>query len=87
MLRDFWEDYGLMPIALVGLVALLVLGIYAAVQSEHEWATFKAAHHCKVVGRISGDVVTSITSNGQIGVGMTPDKTGWQCDDGMTYWR
>lgn len=30
-----------------------------------------------------------VGSNGgvSVGIGSTPDKTGYQCNDGVTYWR
>jgi hypothetical protein len=57
------------------------------------WKAFSEQHHCKVVGRMSGDTVTTVApiigGNGGIAVGVssTPSKTGYLCDDGVTYWR
>lgn len=73
---------------LVALVCILVLlagvGIYC---EGKKWDRFVVDHHCKVVGRLSGDLVPVFGGDGKVGVGATPDKTGWQCDDGVTYWR
>lgn len=76
---------------IVLLMALTILGIYALVLNERSWQEFKVAHHCKVVGRMKGDfhTVTTVNAKGQVGVGTaySGDKTGWLCDDGVTYWR
>lgn len=72
-------------------VICIVAGLFGLVANERKWEAFKAKHHCKIVGKASGDVFNTvgIGANGQVtvGIGSTPDKTGWQCDDGMTYWR
>lgn len=83
--------------AAVGLFvgALIFWAFYLANQSWREeadaWDTFKSEHNCRDAGVMRGDVVTAVGvgANGQVavGVGATPDKTGWQCDDGKTYWR
>jgi hypothetical protein len=98
MLRDMWEDgwVGRSILALLILmVALIPLGIWAAVEEQKEWETFSAAHECKVVGRMSGSTQTGVgygvTANGQFGTVVTttstPSKTGYLCNDGVTYWR
>lgn len=88
-MRD-WIDwstlgFGLGALAMIGaLVALLVW-------ESNQWQEFKVAHNCKAVSHIKGDVfiTTSINPQGQVipGVSSTPDKTGWLCDDGITYFR
>jgi hypothetical protein len=48
-----------------------------------------------VVGRMSGSTQTGVgygvTANGQFGTVVTttstPSKTGYLCNDGVTYWR
>lgn len=74
--------------AAVGLIAAVVFAVY---HSEQKWQDFKVAHDCKPVAYIKGDVVNTVGvgSNGQItnGVATTPDKTGWLCNDGVTYFR
>jgi hypothetical protein len=64
--------------------------ITATIAENKRWHVYAAAH-CKVVGRMDGDVGTGITStgNGQVGFAVvtTPDKIGYLCDDGMTYWK
>lgn len=68
-------------------VALLIAGIVLSVQEHKEWSAFKAAHHCKVVGKVKGDISYGIGSDGKSTTIINPDKTAWQCDDGVTYWR
>ena len=61
------------------------------IHNQAEWERFSAAHECKVVGKMSGDVfnTVSVGGNGQVsvGVGSTSSKTGYACNDGVTYWR
>lgn len=74
-------------------VGLIVIMCVVLANEERRWQEFKAAHECKVVGRMSGDVTTTVApiigGNGGVafGVSVSPDKTGWQCNDGITYWR
>lgn len=88
------EDW---PIYTCGAAFVLVFGlmIWAMVTEAQEWQAFAASHNCHVTGRVRGDVFTTvapvISSNGSagvaVGIGSTPDKTGYLCDDGVTYWR
>lgn len=84
------EDYGI-PALMLLIVAFIVLYGVALYQDGVRWEEFKVAHKCKVVGRMRGDLLTTVVpnSNGGVGVGVTatPEKTGWLCDDGVTYWR
>lgn len=74
--------------AIVAILGLLVVGTY---KEGREWERFKVAHNCKPVAHIKGDVFNTfgVDSRGQmtVGIGSTPDKTGWACDDGRTYYR
>lgn len=79
----------LLPIALI--IILLVVMIYISEEADKKWAAFSAEHNCKVVAKISGSTFNTYSVNPQgqmqVGVGSTPDKTGWLCDDGVTYYR
>jgi hypothetical protein len=86
-LREKLLWLGLLALVLAmfgGLVALMVA-------DDNQWQAYKAAHACKVVAHVTGDVFSTVapTSNGGIavGVGTTSGKTGWLCDDGITYFR
>lgn len=80
-------------IALVAVVSAVL--IVALVRANEEWVRFAAEHNCRVVGKSSGSVVPStgiaIAPSGNVGVVVTtttiPAKTGYLCDDGITYWR
>lgn len=86
-MRDWLEDYGI-PTALFAAAGLfLVLAVYGMAMEARGWAAFKEEHHCRVVGRMSGELLTSLTTNGQLAFTPTPDRTAWACDDGVTYWR
>jgi hypothetical protein len=74
------------------IAACIVGGVMAVRESNREetqWAAFAPVHHCKLVGRIKGDLLVSpvISSKGGVAITATPDKAGWLCDDGITYWR
>lgn len=83
---------GFLVLAIVGLAWL---AIAAAIAEEEQWQAFSAEHDCVKVGHVAGDTHTGVgygmTANGQFGTivttSTTPDKTGWKCDDGVTYWR
>lgn len=83
-------DYKFLGI-LAALAALVVALIFVAVENDRQWQAFKAEHNCKAVAHIKGDVFNTVGVgvNGKmvVGVGTTPSKTGWKCDDGMTYFR
>lgn len=72
------------------LVLFLVL---AAVEDQREWETFAATHECRVVGQMRGSTGTGVGPiiGGSGGVAVTstyiPGKTGYACNDGVTYWR
>ena len=92
---DFFETYWFPAILIGAVVALIVVAAYLMNEDSKTWAAFAAAHNCKVVGRMSGDVQTAVgygmTANGQSGTiiatTVAPEKTGYRCDDGVTYWR
>jgi hypothetical protein len=75
----------------IGLVVFLGLVIWAAIADEQQWREFAAKHECRVVGKIaaSSSTGTAIGTNGQVSVVpiYNPGKTGYQCNDGVTYWR
>lgn len=81
------------PLVVFGTVLVTVLGgaTYLGIKESHEWDAFKVAHSCKVVSRISGDVyiVNGFDSKGNMttGTAVSPDKIGYLCDDGVTYYR
>lgn len=92
MIRDLWED-GIGRCLLIGIPLLLAFVVWAAIEDGRQWDAFRQAHNCRIVGKMRGDMVTTVApiigGNGGVAVGVssTPDKTGWQCDDGVTYWR
>lgn len=74
-------------------VGLIALGIWAEHKEQQKWEQFAVEHNCKEVEYMKGSTVTgvgpSVGGNGGIAVtvGRTPDKVGYLCDDGKTYWR
>lgn len=73
-------------------LGLIATGFVMAVLENGEWETFKVDHHCKVVAKIPGEVIATFGAdpgNGMptVGVATTSSRTGWLCDDGITYYR
>ena len=91
----FLDDYGPPTVCGAVVVGVLALLLYAAHRDNVAWKSFAAEHRCKVVGQIRGSVSTGIGTpyNGNETIGVTPmvlcipGKTGYLCDDGVTYWR
>lgn len=73
------------------MAGLLYGFITGSIQERKEWEAFKLSHACKVVGKIkeSMGVGNGIGGNGQVTMVVitNPSQTGWQCNDGVTYWR
>ena len=77
------------------IIFILFLIVFVTYKESKQWQEFSQAHNCKKVSYIKGSsnvgYGTSIMPNGQVGVGTViinnPDKTGYLCDDGITYWR
>lgn len=77
--------------AIGAFVLAIVLAGYLAVKDGERWQEFSETHDCKKVGETSGStsIGYGIAANGQGGMvsTYTPGKTGWACNDGVTYWR
>jgi hypothetical protein len=85
--------------SLLLLFAALFLSIPAAIYfdilDQKEWDKFYAGHDCKIVGHVKGGVLIGngigVTYGGKVGSVITttiePDKNGYACNDGVTYWR
>lgn len=93
---DMWRDglVGRFMLALITLMILMIpLVIYGSIQEAERWALFKEQHECKIVGHERGHTSTGVApiigGNGGVGIVVTstPDKTGWECNNGITYWR
>lgn len=74
-----------------GIIAIIGLIIFLEIKEQREWSQFVVDQNCKVVGRERGstNVGYGVTTSGQMGAVFTTtaSKTGWLCDDGVTYWR
>jgi hypothetical protein len=68
------------------LVALVACAVHADRVEEARWQKFSVAHHCRIAAKMPGDVFNTFDGK-NVGIGATPDKTGWACDDGVTYFR
>lgn len=83
---DWWEI-----LAIIGLAILIITGLYYCAKDEEDWQQFKIDHHCKIVAHIEGGLTPGIGSSlsGKLVVtsNFEPNKTGYLCDDGITYYR
>jgi hypothetical protein len=93
-LRDIWDERG--PQIVVVAVVVLVVGLVGlwlklAIDDDRRWEQFKLTHKCKVVSyqSSSSSVGYGTTSDGKSGTVIVtePSRTGWLCDDGITYYR
>ncbi len=81
-------------IVLVTVVACVAV-VRKAIDRRAAWETFKVEHHCKITDKMAGDVDVNVglalNTDGDLSqvvtVDETPSKTGWLCDDGVTYWK
>lgn len=82
---EWWPAYAGLALG----IGLFAAAFGALTADQKQWDAFAATHACKVVGRMSGDVLVSpvFSDKGGVAVTSTPDKTGWLCNDGVTYWR
>lgn len=89
MIRDMWEDGWFGRLLLFGIPSLIILMIVGSIQDAQQWAQFKTEHACKIVGQMRGDISIApiVGGNGGVAISQSSDKTGWLCDDGVTYWR
>ena len=95
LVRDMMDDWAgrFLLLLMALLIAAIPLTIYGTIQEQKEWDAFSVAHNCRVVAKISGFTLTGVApvigGNGGVAVTITsiPGKTGWQCDDGVTYYR
>jgi hypothetical protein len=89
------KDYGVMAAVAIVVVALIAALAWAGVKKNRQWQAFSREHNCQKVAVVKGDVAVGqgvvVGTSGQVGVVTTtevsPDKTAWRCDDGVTYWR
>lgn len=86
-----WEDYKELIIGVAVIVAILAVSFYFFYQDEKAWQQFAATHDCKVVGKVSSSTAPGggFDSKGNyLPTTITiPAKTGYLCNDGVTYWR
>jgi hypothetical protein len=68
-----WVDPPFMYIA-IAIVAFWVLLIFTLITDAKRWVEFAEAHDCKIVAHISR-------------IGSVSSKTGYACNDGITYYR
>ncbi len=76
-------------------VVLCVAAVCKSTDRRAAWEAFKVEHHCEITDKMAGNVDVNVgvalDTNGDLSqvvtVKETPSKTGWLCDDGVTYWK
>lgn len=63
--------------------SLALLLLLTACPEGDEWEKFRDEHHCRITQKMDGS--TSLTTSGHLV--FNDGKVGWQCDDGITYWK
>lgn len=74
---------------IIGLLiaVFLALGIYGSVQKNKRWEAFRTEHACKIISRSTPSTGVGLDTAGNMSVMTIEGKTGWLCDDGVTYYR
>lgn len=91
-MRDFlemcFEDIYATLITLC-ITTMAVLMVWAILAGAKDWTQFRTDHHCRVVGQMDGStgIGPNMSGNGGVSVVFIAGKTGWLCDDGITYWK
>lgn len=89
MWNDDWAGK-ICIVFLAGFILITPFACVASIEEQLEWDAF-AKTHCKVVGRMASSTGSGIGitggGNAALVVTTTPEKTGYLCDDGITYWR
>lgn len=76
------------------IITALPFAAHKIIKQKRAWQAW-ASEHCEIIGHMEGDTDIqtglAMTIDGKLGTAVTtsqpPDKTGYKCDDGMTYWR
>lgn len=85
------EGFYEIAVILILLAACFAGLVYVSYRDQVKWDEFARAHSCKKIGEQSGTVGVGFAPSANGGVGpvvvATGSKTGFSCDDGVTYWR
>jgi hypothetical protein len=71
MSKSEFSDFCIVSLCAILVVGGFSLAVIGGVLEEREWVQFAATHDCAKVGEMKGN----------------PDRIGWRCNDGVTYWR
>lgn len=88
MFKNMWEYFDGIEKLIIFFALLFVFGAgYAIFADAEQWSDFAAKHDCKVISHIKGNVIPTFSMDGKILLTSTPSKTGYLCNDGVTYYR
>lgn len=89
-LIDWLENHIKITISSIVIIFILIISISIILinRENNEWEIFKISHNCKIISKEKGSTSIGISSDGKSTTTIViPDKTGWLCDDGITYIR
>ena len=85
---QLFKSITLIEKVIVFTIILIVIAIVTGgINDSKEWQIFVTEHNCKVVSKEVGKSVVTTNYNGSTGTAYIAGKTGWLCDDGVTYYR
>lgn len=83
MIKDWiWSTQGMLTLCGLLLVGILGLSFWLAYREDAQWQQYAKTHHCRAIGKKSGQVTTSFDSKGRLVTGIGSDQTIYVCDDG-----
>lgn len=78
-------------IIMFSVMAMIIIGLIVCIAILSEQRQSWLDEHCEVIGNVSGSSAPTIgfITSGNMTFGSTyiPGKTGYQCDDGLEYWK
>jgi hypothetical protein len=90
-IQDNWAETLFVAAMCACGITFVVFVVREAGKEQAEWEVFRAEHSCRVVAKIPGEVLTGvgISASGStvVTTTSTASRTGWLCDDGVTYYR
>ena len=77
-MKNIFSRFSLVEWLIVVAISAILVSVILGVRENRKWNEW-AKTHCKKIG----ESAATVDSGGHV----TPGQTGWQCDDGITYWR
>ncbi len=72
-------------------IALMAFAFRVSAEHQAAWEAFKVEHKCRIISHVDGTTFNTLSIDAKggavVGIGSTPSRTGWLCDDEITYYR